>query len=481
MRRAAAVVALVAACAEPEPPALLELPASACPEPAAQLAAPSADREQAFTAGPPPNILLVIADDFGLDAASLDASDPCYAVGEVSNDGPMPHVAELCRTGARFTHAWAMPQCSPTRAAMLTGRLPMRTGVGAAVALSGGPELPADEVTLPQVLTGAGAGYDLASIGKWHLTVDPADPNRFGWPHHVGPHGGALPDYWSWLRNDNGAVGPSTGYATTVQTDDAIAWLEQRGEAPWLLWFAPSAPHDPYHLPPAELHDGPALPPYSPEADARPYFAAMMSSLDTELGRLFDAVDARGEWGETVVVFVGDNGNTEWVLDPPYDPEHGKGTVYQPGTRVPLLISGPGIAPHDVDAPVSVADLVPTLIALTGLDVQATLQDQAPGVQIDGVSLVSHLVDGSTPARDHVVVQAFEGAPAVDRMAHAISDGRYELVCTPGSVELYDLELDPAEANDLVDGAPAPGCEAVLAELRAALVDRTDTPALCVE
>jgi arylsulfatase A-like enzyme len=433
-----------------------------------------------------PNLLLIIADDFGLDAASFDPASPCYAVGDVSNDGPMPNVAELCRTGVRFTAAWAMAQCSPARASMLTGRLPFRTGLGDTVSIPDGDSLRIDEFTLPRALAAAGSPYAAASIGKWHVTPDPADANMFGWPHHVGPIGGSLLDYDAWTRVEDGVYSKANTYATTAQADDAISWLDGVDVGtPWLLWLAVSAPHDPYHLPPLHLHDADALGdfPTDGDVDPRPWFAAMATALDTELGRVFDAVRARGEWEETVVVFVGDNASDKPVVEAPFSSDRAKGTLYQGGIAVPMVIAGARVAdaPRDVDTVVSVVDVYATLLELAGVDVAATVEAAAaPGTVIDSVSLVPYLVDPlARPQRTEVFAQKFAYGAPIDNMAHAVRNERYKLICERERVEMYDLLVDPWEERDLFRRGPAQGYAAEFASLYNALTAKVRVPGLC--
>ncbi len=456
--------------------------AGAAEGPSASAVGPSAPSASVSVQEPPPNILLIIADDMGLDAASFDQADPCYAAGDLSNDAAMPHLAELCRTGVRFTDAWAMPQCSPTRAAMLTGRLPMRTGIGAAVSLSSEDGLPPDEFTLPRAMAAADSGYDLVSIGKWHLSAGADDPRVFGWPFHSGPYGGKVASYTDWTRMKNGSLTPESDYLTTAQLDDALGWLDDHGSAPWLMWLALSAPHEPYHKPPLELFDSGELADYQPGSDVHPYYQAMLGALDFELGRLFDALRARGEWDNTVVVFVGDNGTEGRAVDPPFDPDRAKGTLYEGGVRVPLIVAGPAVrgGARTENALVNVVDVYPTVLELAGVDVESTLAAHAPDKVIDGVSIVPYLKRADAPLlREHMIVQYFKDAPDVVDMGHAVRDERYKLVCYGERVELYDLLADPLELVDRFDGAPAPGFELIYASLFAELVAVTGELGLC--
>jgi|GEM_PF-1321192 len=289
-----------------------------------------------------PNFLLLIADDFGLDKATFDASNPCYDIGDASEDPAMPNLAALCQSGVRFDNAWAMPTCSPTRATMLTGQLPFRHGIGAP--LGRGVSLSLDSTTLPGLLAAAESGYATANIGKWHVSNNPTDPNTLGWEHYSGTLTGGIADYERWSRTVNGVTETNTDYATTVAVDDAVSWLDGvPSEQPWLLWLAFNAPHTPFHKPPNELHEYDDLPEYDNSLDPTPYFAAMSQAMDTEIGRLFDHLKTTGQWENTVIIFIGDNGTSGQIASTPFDRQHAKGSLTQGGIAVPMMIAGPGV------------------------------------------------------------------------------------------------------------------------------------------
>jgi len=417
------------------------------------------------------NVLLLIADDLGLDGASFDSTSPCYAVGNVSDDAPMPNLAALCASGVRFENAWAMPTCSPTRATMLTGTFPYQHGVGGP--LQGGPSgnaLDLTTPTLPRLLAEHAPQYATANIGKWHLSLQDDAPGEAGWQHFAGLIRGGVQSYTAWDRVVDGTAGNETGYATSVNVDDAISWLGTLEEgAPWLLWMAFNAPHTPFHKPPNDLHDYDHLEDNDdvPVGQAGEYYLAMLQALDTEIGRLFDHLRATGDYDDTVVIFLGDNGSARSVVGEPFDHDHAKGTLSEGGAAVPFVVAGPGIAGGRADAAlVSVVDVFATVLETAGIDV-ATATAADP---VDSESLWPVLLQ-SGEGREQMLTQLFGGQNSEGRdEGHAIRDATFKLICRlDGTVDLFDLATDRWEATDLYVTGPAAGLETVYADLAAAL------------
>lgn len=428
----------------------------------------------------PTNVLLVVADDLGVDQLAS------YGVGE--DLASTPTLDALAASGVRFTSAWSNPVCSTTRATILTGRYSFRTGVGYVVDSTWG--LRASELTLPEALDRAGSGYAHAAFGKWHLsnpvTGGPGDPNEAGFSHYAGAPKNLAPyptTYYSWTQVENGVATPATGYVTTRTVDDALAWIGAAPE-PWFAWVAFHAPHDPFHTPPAGLYHVDLEGAASPEVQPRPYYKAMIEALDTELGRLLSAI---GGTSNATVIFVGDNGTPGAVTVEPFPSEQAKGSAFQGGVHVPLLVAGPGVASGaSCDALVSTVDLFATVVELAGAAEALGLAGAASqggtvapptvdasvasGPRVDGISLVPYLVDPARPSlRETVFTEWFFpnglGPPAEVR--RAVRDRRYKYVFNdppnPGQVPplgggdqvgregLYDLVRDPLEAVNLLD------------------------------
>ena len=387
-----------------------------------------------------PNILLIIADDLGADSFPLTAV-PAASVP------PMPNISALKSQGILFTNAHAHPTCSPTRASMLTGRHPFRTGIGAPLAGgAGSPQLPSTEFTLPDAFAAnVGLGYSLAMFGKWHLNsgAGSADTPRSigGWPHFAGTITGALPDFSAWSKVTNGVTTASTTYATTDTADDVLDFIQSRPSGiPWFAWAAFNAPHTPFHVPPAHLHS------YNNPSTNRQMFEAMCEALDTEVGRILSAVNL----AETNVIFLGDNGTMGNIIQPPYNNAHSKQTLYQGGTRVPLIIAGPAVAnPNRTsDAPVHAVDLYSTILEIAGINIAATQPAENP---IDSNSLTPILQNHGEPARI-IMSQSFGEDLNTSASGRVITDAAgFSLIqFDNGSEELFNIITDPNQTSNLL-------------------------------
>ena len=226
-----------------------------------------------------PNILLVIADDMGLDAC------PGYSLGTIKPN--MPNLQNLINTGIRFNNVWSNPTCSPTRAGILTGKFGFRTGVTKV-----DDELSTSETSIQKFLDlNTNAGYSHALIGKWHLSKDANHPNNMGIDYYAGILNGTVQSYTNWNLNINGTTTISTEYTTTKLTDLAIDWVDSQTK-PWFLWVAYNAPHTPFHVPPNNLHsqENLATDQGSIDANPLPYYMAALEALDTEMGRLINSM-----------------------------------------------------------------------------------------------------------------------------------------------------------------------------------------------
>lgn len=374
------------------------------------------------------NYVVALLDDVGVDKLAVYHSGP-----EVPST---PTLDALARRGVVFRTAWATPTCSPTRAAALTGRRAERTGLGAGV--PPGPGLSADEVSIADVLRGA--GYATAAIGKWHLNHEPRHPLDLGFDTHRGARSNVGPrGYFDWRKFVDGEdQGRQTRYATSDTADDAIHWIEQQ-TGPWFLWLQFNAPHPPLHSPPAHLHTRGDL----SKASASTVYAAMLEATDTELGRV---VAAAGE--DTTFLIMGDNGTYGRAISAPFDNQHGKRTVYEGGVRVPLIVSGPDVPRanrgQQSDALVQSSDLFATVTELAGFPASAE----------DSVSFASQLRDPSKPGRSAVYTSRFRpngGPPSKTEYVRAARNERFKLIRGPGTnEELYDLSRDPHESQNLL-------------------------------
>jgi arylsulfatase B len=382
------------------------------------------------------NVLLIIADDYGVDGCSLYNTT-------AGATPPTPNINALAASGVRFTQAYSSPVCSPARASMITGRHGFRTGVGEVVSLATGNSLTTAELTLPEVISqNSGLGIQSASFGKWHLSIGPGTPSApntiGGWPHYAGSTGGVLTDYYNWAKVTNGVSSTSTVYATTDVVNDAVAWINARTLAnqPWVAWVAFNAPHTPFHIPPTNLHSYGS----NPATNLLKYRAAVQA-MDTEIGRLLLSVNT----ATTDVIFIGDNGSPGQVIQAPYDSVHSKDTLYEGGIRVPLIVSGPAVVAggRTSSALVHAVDLFSTLLELAGVPLPAT-------VTLDSKSLKPILSNQSTGARTRLYTDQFDqNASTVG--GRILRDDRYKIIrLNTGTDSFYDLLTDPAETTNLL-------------------------------
>ena len=384
------------------------------------------------------NVLLIIADDYGIDSQSL------YNNAASATLPPTPNINALAASGVRFTNAYANPVCSPARACLITGRHGFRTGVGEAVTAVAGNSLTAAELTLPEVIAQNSAlGIQTACFGKWHLSVGPGTPNApnaiGGWPHYAGATGGALTSYTNWAKIVDGVPSTSGTYATTDVVNDAVAWINSRTAGqPWVAWVAFNAPHTPFHVPPTNLHSYGSTP-----GSQRRQYEAMVEAMDTEIGRLLLAVNA----GTTDVIFMGDNGTPGSVIQPPFTGAQGKDTLYEGGIRVPLIVRGPSVvAPgRTSSALVHAVDVFSTMLELAAVPLPTT-------VTLDSRSLKPILQNQTDTARTRLYTEQFDQSAATVG-GRVLREDRYKLIRNrTGTDEFFDLQTDPYESTNLFAG-----------------------------
>ncbi len=396
------------------------------------------------------NILLIIADDLGADSFPLTAS----AGASVP---PMPNIAALKTSGVLFRNACAHPTCSPSRAAMLTGRHPFRTGIGEALVGATSPQLQASEFTLPDAFAAnAALGYQLASFGKWHLNSGPMSdntPRRIGgWTYFAGSIPGAVTDYYNWSKVTVGPVNnvptasTSTTYATTDTVNDAITWIQARGTSPWFAWVGFNAPHTPFHIPPTNLHS------YGSGAlTNRQKFEAAAEALDMEVKRLLEALTPAVR-AKTNIIFLGDNGTPPQVVQTPYTSAHAKDTLYEGGTRVPMIVAGPAVVSpnRDSTALVHCADLYATILELAGINVSITQPAANP---IDSHSLLP-ILKNTTDAARYAFSESFGDTVNGGDSGRALRDAAgYKLIqFLDGHEEMYAIGTDVNETSNLLAG-----------------------------
>ena len=405
-----------------------------------------------------PDIFVVLMDDVGVDRVG--------AYGEHPDHGRTPVLDELATRGVLFRRAYANPACTPSRAALLTGRSAFRTGIGTVVKhpeaveqMQRGlhPSFPTIPSELPQE-------YRAVALGKWHLAHDeqlPWHPGSLGFEVHGGSEfnlrEGGVGSYTGWFKNRAGTTHFLERYATSDLVDDAVQVLGADRARPLFAYIATNAAHRPYHKPPPDLYTLPLT--GAPNATPVMHAKAMIEAFDTELGRLLEVVDD-DDW----LIVLSDNGTAEQATSLPFPPEHAKPTMYEGGIRVPLLIVGPGVVPGECDALVSITDIHATVLELAGNS------SSAP----DSVSLVPYLQDPGHPSlREWAYSESFKpnGSGPYTIWRQALVTGRHKLIRRMDQRdELYDLAQDPFEQVNLL--APAqvtPELEALRDELAALL------------
>jgi len=394
----------------------------------------------------PQNIVLIILDDLGTERVG--------AYGWPTA-GPTPNLDELAAEGVRFDNFWGSPHCSPFRASALTG-LPVRQHE-----ISGPIDRESDRRalgldpaldTLPKRL--APRGYRSEALGKWHLAGEPdftpRHPLLVGFDHHAGPLGnvGRTNSYESFEKCVDGVCEYVTDrYLTSDTTDDVIEAL--RGSEPFFLWVGYNAAHRPFHVPPRELHGFEGLD--CPSGSAIRCHKALVESLDSELGRVFAAVD----WRDTTVIVVADNGTPRGALDEPSD-SGGKGSVYESGVRVPLIVRGAAVSPEAEGAVAvgltQVEDLFATLLELAGVSAESSysrsfaqlLEDPAAESKRPWQYAERYTPNGPKPTSDRI-----------RRHYQAAADDQFKVVIRrnerlTGEPELYKRS-DVMERDDLTD------------------------------
>lgn len=407
-----------------------------------------------------PNIIVIVADDLG-------NADLGYRGGKIRT----PNIDRLASTGVRLESYYGLPLCTPARAALMTGRYPLRHGLQTLVIFpSHKYGLPTDERTLPQALKEV--GYGTYMVGKWHLGH--ADrkywPQNRGFDHFYGNVVGEV-DYFTkdrggvidWQRN--GTFLKEEGYYTTQIGDEAVGLIGKHDVSkPMFLYFASLAPHAPFQAPSEGVEAYRDL--FADEQHRK--YAAMITQLDVQIGRLIVALEQRGMRDDTLIFFTSDNGGAVSALfatgarspeereasggvalgsKPPASNapfRGGKGSLHEGGVRLPAIVNWPAkLKPAIVNEPLHHVDLMPTLLALVG-------GKGSPDHPFDGRDAMPAISAGAPSPHDDVLinVEAFRGA---------IRRGNWKLVRTallPGKVELFDLAADPGEQENVAERHP---------------------------
>ena len=422
-------------------------------------------------AAPQPNIIIFLADDLGW-------SDVGWHGGDIAT----PHLDRLAAAGAKLEQFYVLPVCSPTRAALLTGRYPIRHGLQLSVVRPWAQYgLPLEERTLPQALREA--GYTTAISGKWHLGHFRPEylPTRRGFDTQYGHYNGQI-DYFThsrdgghdWHRNDRESR--DAGYTTQLLGTEAVRVVEQADpKKPFFLYVPFNAPHTPLQAPDEYLAK------YAHVADQkRRAYSAMVHCLDDQVGRVVAALEQRGLMTNTLILFSSDNGGPTGLGATNRGLRASKATLYEGGVRVPAFASWRGRIPAGtvVNAPLHVVDWYPTLLALAGAETRQPLP-------LDGRDAWATIAKGAPSPHEDILINAVPRSGAIRmgdwKLVLNGSVGANDLeeatgkakgakkkfaAATSGAetVELFNLAADPGEKNNLAAANPE-----VVAKLRARL------------
>lgn len=416
----------------------------------------------------PKNFVIILIDDLGW------ADLGCYG----STFYETPNLDRLAKEGVRFTNAYAAaPVCSPTRASIMTGKVPARTGItnflpgkhplphSRLIGVECVQKLPLSEITLAEALKTR--GYATSHVGKWHLGPKGFWPEDQGFDSNVGGTGSGSPRSYFYPKwGDNPPVSGKPGdYLTDRLTDFAVEAIRTHQQHPFFLYFAHHAVHIPVEAKQELVAKYKAkLKPGQPQND--PAYAAMVQSMDESVGRVMSELERLKLKDDTLVLFTSDNGGLsapEWKKTPVTSNaplREGKGFLYEGGVRVPLIAWGGGAGRGlTCDAAMSSIDFYPTLLNQAG----AAIPEPESR---DGVDITSLIQSGGTaPERTlywHYPHYSNQGG----KPSSSIRRGNFKLIefHEDGHAELYDLREDLSEKKDLAAAMPEK-----TAELRKAL------------
>jgi len=391
-----------------------------------------------------PNVVLIITDDVGYgDIGSYGAPDI-----------KTPNIDSLAKTGSRLTDFYAAPNCSPTRAALISGRYQQRSRIEAPL---GSAQLAADQGlratgrTLPQLLKNN--GYRTGLVGKWHLGYKPEfSPIAHGFEYFFGFKSGLI-DYYQHTDQsgehdlfENDAPTHVTGYSTDLFTERSVQFIEQNAGRPFFLEVAFNAAHWPFQVPDRPSvapGNGRFVQPQEEPTGTRQDYAAILERADRGVGQILAALERRGLTQNTLVIYAQDNGG-EWLSrNAPLF--HRKNTVWEGGIRVPAIFSWPGRIPAGrTSAQVGIVmDLTATILAVTNSPVPAE-------ARLEGMNLLPLLQQGAQRAERTLFFRITSPA----RRQRAVRQGDWKLLLDGGVPMLFNLASDVGERNDLASQRP---------------------------
>ena len=384
-----------------------------------------------------PNIVIILADDYGYGDVV------CYG----SERFKTPNIDALAAEGIRFTDFHSNGAvCSPTRAALLTGRYQQRTGITGVVTAAEHRDTGLDlkETTFAEILKPA--GYATALFGKWHVGYAPEyNPIHQGFDEFTGYVSGNI-DYHNhrdqtgredWWKQDK--LVPEEGYSTDLITDHAVNFIERNKDNPFVIYIAHEAPHYPYQGrldPPRYTEKGRSKDPVTLKV-----YKEMIEVMDENVGRVVQAVVDAGLEKKTAIFFLSDNGPSSMGSAGPLRGK--KGSIWEGGHRVPAIACWPGTIESGrvSDLTAMTADLLPTMAAIGGAPLPK-------GVKLDGVNLLPHLIENKQLA-SRPLFWGIKGKIAVRQ-------GDYKLITTSSFADptLYNLKNDLGETHNMAAQHP---------------------------
>ena len=392
-----------------------------------------------------PNVVLVITDDVGYgDFGSYGAPDV-----------RTPNVDRLARQGVRMTDFYAAPQCTPTRAALITGRYQQRVVLERALE-STGPALerglPATGRSLPQLLRNN--GYATGLVGKWHLGYKPEyGPNAHGFDYFFGFLAGYI-DFYRHTRGmdntpdlyENTTPIQRDGYMTDLITERALKFIGDHSARPFFLEVTYNAAHWPFQ-PPGHPSKAPHDATFQSASDSVPPtrhdYVAMIERVDVGVGRITRMLDSLGLTSRTLVIFTNDNGG-EWLSrNAPLF--HRKDTLWEGGIRVPAIFRWTGhIPPGQTSGQAGITmDLTATILAATNTPVPAD-------ANLEGMNLLP-ILERHAPVTERTL---FWRIAVPSRQQRAVRQGNWKLLIDGDDLMLFNLENDIGERNDLAARRP---------------------------
>lgn len=427
-----------------------------------------------------PNVVLIVADDLG--ARDL----ACYG----SDLHETPVLDNLAKHAIRFDQAYApAPVCSPTRASLMTGLHPARLGITIWSEGARKPDrtrrllpgdsldhLPQKYVTLAEKL--GSAGYRTAAVGKWHLGDGDKAAETQGFEVAVGgTRWGAPPTFFWPYKNDTRfrgefryvpglPFGKKGDYLTDALTDAALRVIDDAGDEPFFLYLAHYAPHTPIEAP-ADLVSKYRAKIHGDHRHRNPTYAAMIENLDANVGRVIEHLKRKGQFEKSLIIFTSDNGgylgdpkgrNGEVTTNAPL--RSGKGSLYEGGIRVPLILKMPDTAGskgtnsnavRTISERVVLTDLHEVILKL------ARIENLSNGDFSDGVDWSASLLDPIAPWPSRTLYFHYPHYYETTTPVSAVIDGDRKLLhyAEDGRTELYDLRTDPSETEDLSARDPA--------------------------